>query len=63
MIFHLRQISAAFTELLTLKLSLERQSEYQAERFKALPCHSTPQTISCDFCLRKNPAILYAIWT
>ena len=38
------------------------QSEYQVERLKALPFHSTPQAISCSSRFHGNPAFLFAIW-
>ncbi len=38
------------------------QSEYQVERFQALPLHSTPQAISCCSHFHGNPAFLFAIW-
>ena len=44
--FHLRLLSAAFTELLTGAVSCPRQSEYQGRRFRALPRHSTYRIVS-----------------
>ena len=41
---------ADFTELLTLTVSSQRQSEYQGRRFRALPHHSTYRNIS--YCSR-----------
>jgi len=45
-LIHLRLLSADFTELLTKVVSHHRQSEYQGERFRALPHHSTLWIIS-----------------